>query len=415
VRTILRSSTRAQLALQILLWGTLGLLAFCPRAASAQSSPSPAQQPSSSPYARIADQPPQYRGPDRGAEEDINTEVVSFGLLVPLEGPQGEAGRALQLAAEIALEEANREGGYRGRHFALQTRSTSVPWGKASGEVVRLIYSDQVVALVTSMEGATAHLAEQVANKAGAPVLSLAPDPTTTEINLPWIFRFVPSDREQAEALAEELYGRRGFTKVALVAQDNRDARLGAAAFRAAAPEPGAVVALPLAEKPAAADVGLLLGRFKQERVQALVLWAEPAAAGRVVRQLRESGSELEVYLSVAAAQPPFLTACGGCGGVHVIAPASEAPAPGSESFVATYTARSGRAPTAAASATFGCIRLLARAVKAVGPNRARVRDYLAASPHDSDGAGQVAFDSEGNLKSRWRVRALEPAQGRSR
>lgn len=378
----------------------------------------PSPDPSTSsppPYARIADEPPQYRGPDRAAGKDIRAGEIALGLLVPLEGPQAGTGRALQLAAEIAVEQANREGGYQGRTFVLQTRSTSGPWGKASGEVVRLLYSDQVVALITSMEGATAHLAEQVANKAGAPVLTLSPDSTTTEINLPWIFRLVPSDREQAALLVEELTVRRGFKKVALVAQQNRDARLGAAAFRAAAPGSLQVVALPLPEEPTGAEVRLLVERLKRERVQSLVLWTEPAAAGKVVRQLRQAGSELDVYLSVASAQAPFLTACGACNGVHVLAPTRELTGSPEEGFVATYQARNGAAPTAVAAASFGCVRLLTRAVNAVGPNRARLRDYLAADPTDPDGRRRVAFDSEGNSTNRWTLQELHPERRDSR
>ncbi len=398
------------LSILVLIGTAVGVGASHPEGNSVQEAASPGEGSTSSPYARIAERPPQYEGPGRGPEADIRSKEITIGLLVPLKGFQTEAGRALQLAAELALEEANGQENDRDRPFRLQTRSVSGPWGKASSEVVRLIYADQVVALVTSTDGATAHLAEQVANKAGVPVLSLAPDSTTTEINLAWIFRCLPSDQKQAEILAGEIYARRGFTKVAVVSQDNRDGQLGALAFRAAAGKPDDFVTLKVAREPAASDLHLLLHTLHREQVEALVLWTEAAEAARIATQLRDSGSSIEIYLSVQATQPPFFALSGkSARGVHILAPVEGAnTAAGRERFVAQYKARTGTAPTPAAIAAFDGVRLLARAINAVGPNRARLRDYLATGLPYSGATGEMAFDPEGNLRGTWMVRTYQ-------
>ncbi len=332
---------------------------------------------------------------------------------MPLKGVQTEAGRALQLAAALALEETNAQENHRGRPFRLQTRSTSGLWGKATSEVVRLIYADQVVALVTSTDGATAHLAEQVANKAGVPVLSLAPDSTITEINLAWIFRCVPSDRKQAAILAREIYARRGFTKVAVVSQGNRDGRRGALAFRTAAGKPDGLVTLQVAREPTASDLQLLVHMLRREQVEALVLWTEAAAAARIATQLRDSGFSIEIYLSVQATQPPFFALSGkSAWGVHILAPVESAnTAAARERFVARYKAQTGTAPNPVAIAAFNAVRLLARALDTVGPNRARLRDYLATDLPDSVATREMAFDLEGNLRGAWTIRTYQPGK----
>jgi ABC-type branched-subunit amino acid transport system substrate-binding protein len=385
-----------------------GRFVFQPTYSGSQAVPA-GEESSSTPYARMADRAPRYEGPDREAEKDIREEEIKIGLLVPLTGSQAAAGRALQLAAELAIEEANQQENSSGRGFRLLTRDTNGSWGRASGEVVNLIYADKVVALLTSMEGATAHLTEQVATKAAVPVLSLAPDTTTTQINLPWIFRCVPSEREEAALLAKEVYAERGYKKVALVMQDYREGRLGGSAFRAAVPELDRLMTILLPQEPAASDFDHLLEKLLQERIEALVLWTKPAEAGRLVSLLRESGADTEIYLSVEAAQAPFFAAVGKkVEGVHVIAPAASLePGLGSESFAARYEARSGEPANPAAAATFDCVRLLVGAANEVGPNRARIQDYLAAGLHNSEEAGQVAFDPQGNLKNPWTVRPL--------
>lgn len=403
--------TTACLSILALLGTAVGLGAFGPEGEPVQGAASPGEGLTPLPYARIAESPPRYEGPGRGPEKDILSKEITIGLLVPLNGSQAKAGRALQLAAELALEEANGEENRRDRLFRLQTRNVSGPWGKASGEVVRLVYADQAVALVTSTDGATAHLAEQVANKAGVPVLSLAPDSTTTEINLAWIFRCVPSDRKQAEILAGEIYAQRGFTKVAVVSQGNRDGRLGALAFRTAAQYQGSLVPLELAPRPVASDFDLLLDTLRRERVEAVVLWAEAAQAGGIVRRLRESGSSIEIYLSVQATQPSFFALSGkSARGVHILAPVESADRQAAhERFLARYKARAGTAPTPTAIATFDGVRLLARAVNVAGPNRARLRDYLASRSQYPGAPGEIAFDAEGNLQGAWNVRTYQP------
>jgi len=65
-----------------------------------------------------------------------------------------------------------------------------------------LIAEERVAALITSSDGNIAHQAEQIANKIGIPIVTLASDATTTQINIPWIFRLGPSDEDQARAIA---------------------------------------------------------------------------------------------------------------------------------------------------------------------------------------------------------------------
>lgn len=88
----------------------------------------------------------------------------------------------------------------------------------------------------------------------------------------------------------------------------------------------------------------------------------------------------------------------------------STTPAAGCERFAVRYKTRTGSAPTPVAAATFDCVRLLARAIDVVGPNRARVRDELAQGVPYYGATGESAFDPAGNLTEVWIIR---PYQGR--
>jgi ABC-type branched-subunit amino acid transport system substrate-binding protein len=65
-------------------------------------------------------------------------------------------------------------------------------WGKASSELVKLVYDPDVIGVVTT-DRAASHLAEQLAVKVMFPVVAISADPTLTSTNVPWIFRLEES------------------------------------------------------------------------------------------------------------------------------------------------------------------------------------------------------------------------------
>ena len=134
---------------------------------------------------------------------------------------------AIRQAAEMAIEHANQQGRY------LVIRSCDGPWGITSKQAVELIHEAEVSILVTALDGRNAHLAEQVAAKSHVVMLStLSSDPTLSRAYVPWYFRIIPDDRQQAAALVKEIYQVQKHQKVAVVAFDNYDGKMSAEAFQ---------------------------------------------------------------------------------------------------------------------------------------------------------------------------------------
>jgi ABC-type branched-subunit amino acid transport system substrate-binding protein len=65
-------------------------------------------------------------------------------------------------------------------------------WGKASTELVNLVYQQNAIGLIAT-DRAAAHLAEQIAVKTFLPVIALSADRRLTSTNVPWIFRLDPN------------------------------------------------------------------------------------------------------------------------------------------------------------------------------------------------------------------------------
>ena len=74
-----------------------------------------------------------------------------------------------------------------------------MPWGKASSELVRAVYDQNVIAVI-ALDRASSHLAEQIGVKAFVPVIAVSSDHALTSTNIPWIFR-LPEGTSLEQAL----------------------------------------------------------------------------------------------------------------------------------------------------------------------------------------------------------------------
>jgi hypothetical protein len=146
----------------------------------------------------------------------------------------------IQAAAQKAVDDANAKGAYDGRMFELITKTCDGPWGTTSKQAVSLIYDDEVPILVTAVDGRNAHLVEQVAAKSHIVMLStLSSDPTLSRAYVPWYFRIVPDDRQQAKVLVKQIYADEKAKKVAIISLDDYDGVKSVAEFVSEAKEKG--------------------------------------------------------------------------------------------------------------------------------------------------------------------------------
>jgi branched-chain amino acid transport system substrate-binding protein len=361
------------------------------------------------PYASIGSAGVSYAGAGRESSHDLAGPVIRIGLLAPLNGPQKADGEPIVRAARMALQDEEQNPLPGGIRLGLAIGDESGPaWGRVADAVLHLVLNDHAVAIVTSASGATAHLSEQVGNKIGIPVLTLSTDATTTQINLPWIFRLGPSDSQQAQVIARDVYRTRGFRRVLLVTEGDHDGRMGGREFVAAARRLGMPAPDSLDINPLRPDAGSLPAAIKAKSPQAIVFWTQPENAGKLLEAMRASGIHAPVYLSQEAAQagsglrlrPQNTTgAKDPSGGIYTVSLGAAGEAQ-RESFARRYQAATGSLPGPVASEAYDAVRLIARAVREAGPNRARVRDHLSNTRELAGVSGMISFDGQGNNRA---------------
>jgi len=363
----------------------LATLLVSPLPGFAQSPPQP--------YAVIPRDAVNYLGPGRDASYDLAGSEIKIGFLAPLSGPHQDEGKALLLAAQLAIEDESRSLLPGGRRLSIVPRDENGPWGRASNGIVQFVYADRTVAIITSLAGGSAHLAEQVGNKVGIPIVTLSADPTTTQINLPWIFRLGSTDTQQARVFARDIYVTHNLKQVLLITENDHDGRVGGEEFQKAARALNAPPVIQLAVEPADSNSDSVVSQIMTQQPEALVFWAGRELAARLVLSFRRAFPKAPVYLCHEAAQAKLDR---DRANVWIVTPRLS----GSlvrETFDKRYRARADIPPTPAAAQAYDAVRILAAALRRSGPNRARLRDALTALASYSGASGIISFDHAGN------------------
>jgi branched-chain amino acid transport system substrate-binding protein len=366
---------------------------------SGSAAPARAQAAATVPYASISTEVENYAGPGRSHANDLTGQVVRIGLLAPLQGARKAEGSAMVAAAQMALRDTASQRLNRGSRIALAVEDSSGPsWGMISDAVIRLMLNDEVVAVITSTSGADTHLCEQVGNRIGVPVLTLSADPTTTQIDIPWIFRMGPSDAQQAQGIAQDIYTVRKLQNVLLITQHDHESGRSIQGMKQAALALGARTpnVIPLDESPL--DLGYMMKKIEAEGSQAVVIRTSPSTAAILLHALRIGGVKTLFYLSEDASSEMHDASTSelATSDAWTIVGDDE-PTANRESFAARFRQSTGAAPNLAASKTYDAVILIVHALHTAGPNRARVRDEIAKATNYDGVSGKISFDREGN------------------
>ena len=164
----------------------------------------------------------------QGNAQSESKNSIPVGLLI-----REKADLPVQHAAELAIEQANRQGGFKGKNFELVEKFCDGPWGVGAKKVVELVYENEVPIVVAALDGRNAHLAEQVTAKSHVVLIStMSSDPSLSRAYVPWYFRLVPDDLQQSRVLLEKIYKNSKQRRVALIYFDDYDGKMSAQHFK---------------------------------------------------------------------------------------------------------------------------------------------------------------------------------------
>ncbi|MGC9197987.1 MAG: ABC transporter substrate-binding protein [Acidobacteriaceae bacterium] len=375
-----------------------------------------------SPYSRFVKpyylnytQPTIWNGPGRDKPEPKGLKEVRIGFVGPIQSddPDYSSGLRMLHGAQLAVEEANAQGGYGGKPFRLmlhddynnwQEQAASGPerptfpdiWGSASDAAVKMIYDDKDWAIFGSISSESTHIMLRVALKAEIPIVnSASTDPTIPETSVPFYFTVLQDDRVQSYTLARRIYTELGLKRVAILRINSRYGRMGVPKFRDASRRLGHPVVIEQKFMAGNTDFTRQLRVIQESRTDGIVLWADETETANILKQMHELGMKQRVFGSYRTLGREMLAQAGPAAeGFEAVFPYNPTRKdPRWIAFNRRFDARFHQEPDQFASLAYDAMNILLDSICAAGLNRIRIQDALDDTRQYDGVTGHMVFD----------------------
>jgi branched-chain amino acid transport system substrate-binding protein len=403
------------------------------------------------PFLRLREATLEYHG----AEDELtNLTEIRIGWFGPTNADESSNGD-LWRAASLAVREANQSravkpgASFAALPFRLVPRWALDPWGTGISQLSRMVYDEQPLALLGSVDSATTHLAEQVVAKANLPLVSpIATDKSVTLAGVSWMFSCAPSDAVIARILVTDiLSSSRSRRKEAQSLSGTGLVPSPAANDSIPARDPGRIALLTCTDHasrmttrevlkefalqhhvpdfrfevpPRTREIAQQINALTAAQPAVVLIIADPEDSAHLVLAVREAFNKCGtsaatadetgghnysqpklkcvIYGTHTMAHSRFLKLAGKAAeGIRFpLLYAPESTDPMNSRFVASFVATYQHAPDYTAALVYDATRLLLAAIDSAGPSRTRLRERLRELTPWSGIAGPIFFDGTG-------------------
>jgi branched-chain amino acid transport system substrate-binding protein len=311
-------------------------------------------------------------------------------------GPWHEAyGLANKQGIQLALEEINASESWAGkRHLDINFVNDSGSGVIASRVAQSFVDSARYVAVVGHVNSTAMVSAAQVYDGHLAAIATTATSPALTGIS-PWAFRVIPSDSANAQTIAR-FASRLGHTRAAILYENNPYGRGLADNFRKNFQ--GTIVGVDPISEDANQSFEPYVSWFKSVHPDVVFVAGTSGSGLTFLKEFRRQQLPIDL---VGGDGWQTLAGDPNAEGAYVGAPFSaQDPRPEVRAFVAAFQRKYNSVPDGNAALAYDATKLLAEAVERVGPDRAKIRDFLAnlSSGEGFHGVtGAIRFSEDGD------------------
>ncbi len=338
-----------------------------------------------------------FRGPGRDYPDPPDLKSLKIGLLSPPKyGPEGARGERTRKGVLLAFEEENAARRPGQLPFEIVEKQDSPQWGSAANIAVEFKDND-VLGYLGTIDGDATHVALRVSLKIETYMINTSdPDPTLTETQIPWLTRVFPDDRQQCWRLAYLVVKERGCKRIAILRESSRPGRVGVMHFNNYIRRLGAPAVAHLLYKAGERDLSSQLRTIQNANPDAVLFYGQPEDIGYAVATLRKAGITAQFFGFDRLKDEAFVRKAGAAAAGTVITYFfnPERTDPPWVDLVRRFQKRWGEQPDIYAAYGYDGARLMIEAVNHAGPNRFRVRDYLANLDEWDGVTGHMIFDA---------------------
>ena len=331
--------------------------------------------------------------------------TVVIGVTGPFSQPRGAS---MKNAVELARDEINRAGGVGGRPIELVFADDSAS-NDAAVRIANQFQADKrIVAVIGSVTSGPTLAAAGVYSDPAHPLALISPSasaPALTEDGGAAVFRVCPTDFAHGQALARYARNVLHAQRAEILYENAVYGRGVAANFAGDFTSLGGTI---VKEDPYNAQISSFKPYLQRLQLvggaDVILIAGQRDGAERIIATL----DSLKIGAKVLAGDAVVGIEAGGHAEGMFVSSAwlADRADPTSQHFVAAYRAAEGGAtPDHRAAGGYDIVHILARAVAAVGSDRAKVIDYLGgigtATPAYDGVTGRIIFDENGDAKDK--------------
>lgn len=345
----------------------------------------------------------------------LAADTYKIGAVLAVSGPAAYLGEPEKNTVKMVEEQINAAGGINGHPIEVIVEDTEGDEAKAVLKVKKLLTQDKVLAIVGPTRSGTTMAVIPIVEKAQIPMVSCAAAEDIVRPVKKWVFKSPQSDADAVRAIYDKMKAM-GLSKAAVMSGTTGFGTAGRDQLKKLAPEYGITIVADETYGPKDTDMTAQLTKIKGTDAQAIINWEIVPAQTTIIKNRKQLGITIPLFQSHGFGNIKYAQDAGDaaegvmfpCG--RLLAVDTLPDNHPQKALLAKYK-KDYEEKFKTDVSTFGghaldSINLVIDALKAVGPESAKMRDYIENkknfigtggifnySPEDHCGLKQDAFE----------------------
>ncbi len=342
-------------------------------------------------------------------------EPYKVGALFAITGGASWLGEPERNTVRMIEEQINMGGGINGHPLEIIIEDTVGDATRAVTAIKKLINKDNVLAIIGPSRSGTTMAIIPIVEEAEVPLISCA---AAEAIVIPvkrWVFKTPQKDSDAAIRIYEYMKGK-GISKIAIITGTTGFGDQGRQQLKKFAPEFDITIVVDETYGPADTDMTAQLTKVKASEAEALVNWSIVAGQVIVAKNMRQLGMEIPLFQSHGFGNIKYAQTAGEAG-EGIVFPSGRLLAvsslpdshPQKELLLRyrwEYETKYNEDVSTFGGHAWDALQLVIEALREVGPDRGKIRDYIENkkgfvgtggvfnfSPEDHNGLDKYAFE----------------------
>lgn len=336
-------------------------------------------------------------------------ESVRIGFNVPLTGFAAADGKSALTGAELAVEQANAEGGVNGAQIELVVYDDQASPKEAAPIAAKLIEKDRVPVAVSGSYSGSTRAAAGIFQEAKVPyIAAYAVHPEITRAG-DYVFRTSFVGEVQGRAGAKLIGETLGKKRVVVITLQNDFGKSLAAGFKEAAGAFGIEIVNEYEYSIKDRQFGPIVSKVKADAPEAIYASGYFFTAGPLVSQLRTAGVEVPVIGQEGYDSEKFIEIAGPAAEGVIITTSldRDSDVPETRDFIAAFEKKAGFKADMVAASAHTAIKVAVAALREAGTSdRKAIRDAIAATSLQAS-TGTISFNGLGEVRKDVQVQMV--------